>query len=220
MKYEEPKDMFNTISHTGPDGKNWVINSDKINEYWHEEYKDRLKFLDLSLAIEGSIDQLICARISEKMDHFLDRVVLTKMDFSNKILIMKTILSKDDLYHNKDLRFEIGEDKILVDKLFKLHINKTIQIIEDIREVRNHSVHSHQFVFGRDNKILKRSKIKPLEFSEELDKEELLIKGHFVLWILNLFTDSLNHINKNSLLNYYTKYESILKTFAEKIESA
>ncbi len=207
MKFEKPKGILGNVPKA-------------INSSWTKEYSERVLFIDLWLSLEQSIINLICKKIDIDFlkEDFLRKVILNKISFNDKISILKNICKEEDYLNKLEITFEKEEKKngknFLITKYFKIHFGSFIRIIEELRDVRNFSAH-HDRPISYNGKIHIPKKDNPLE-DNEMDREEFLIKSHFILWILYTIEPN-SAVNKSLFIEYYHKYKDVLN-FAELIE--
>ncbi len=210
LKFEYPTDIMKELEPFESDGEKWVLNPKKFHEIWTEEYKERTRFLDLALAIEQQIDMLITRFLTDDSikSYFIEEVILNKVTFEQKVSILASILKEELPMLNKNICFENLEKNVISISKFKVKTNKLLDVIKHIKNIRNHTVHSHKPIFN-DESIILNSK-RQVDFNE-IGKEETLIKGHFALWLLQL-TEKKPYINEQSLITYYHKYNDSLKS--------
>lgn len=176
-----------------------------------------MKFLDLSLSIESSIDQVISTFFTSDFfkSYVMQNLIFDKIDLRDKTQIFKSILEDKNLHSlmmpdSLTFRFDELREELIVDG-FTITVGKLIETIDRVREIRNISAHSKLLSFSEKN-IFKRNRYK-LFSDKEYNKEELLIKGHFVLWLIQCLIKN-NLIYPGGLLDYYKKYEPLLKSIA------
>jgi hypothetical protein len=95
MKFERPPNILNL-----PKG----INHKAFNDIYTKEYKERMRFLDVSLSLERSIDEFIGSFIIKDFSKYIEfeYFVLEKINFDQKITIIESILKKKEIFE-KDL---------------------------------------------------------------------------------------------------------------------
>ncbi len=205
LKFEFPNKIYNRIEY---------YNEEKFHQRYIDEYNNRMIFLDLSLSIEQVLSDIISIAIrmdNENRDFFLEEMIINRLDFRDKQEIIKNIFREN--YWLVILNYKkIDEKNISIGK-FNININKFIKVIEVIRNIRNHITHKSRILYTKDGKIVRSSRNKIFDY-KEYDREEVLIKGHFVLWLLYNLKRSSNLIDMIELINYYKKYQEVLSGIA------
>ncbi len=214
IKFEYPERIFNELKFKDLKGKTFIFSYSKFDELAYNEFQERIKFIDIWLAMEQKIEDIVSYRVQkDKFIHnFIKETILSKITFYDKILILKTIF-KVDIFATDMLNFSRKSDEEIIINKFQIKINKIFEILEELNLIRNQSAHSHKFFIGGDI-ILKQNRIDPFK-QEEINKEILLIKSHFILWIFYSIIDECNRINQDELEKYYKKYEKQLFDIAK-----
>lgn len=216
LKFEYPNGIIKPIKIKDLDGTVMVANLKAFDEIYDNDFKERSRVLDLAFSIEFAIDQIICYRISEDffIHDFLEDILLSRIDLMDKREILRSILLEDEYFHSDSLNFKHMDEKNLKIDNFKLKINPFLEIIKEVIEIRNNIAHQKRPVFSVRGTIIKYSKTHFAKLSE-INKEEFMINGHFVLWILNSICKD-NYIEGKALEAYFVKYKDILN-YAELI---
>ena len=215
MKFEWPKGIYKTISFKDRDGSIYIWNKDKFNDRAFNDYNERIKILDIALALEFNINQIIGMAFFENVGLYLhfEGLILNKLTFESKIDIFENLLKNPILFYllkgSDNLDIEQSNNGIKVSK-FILNVNKSLKLIRDIKDIRNSTVHHISPIFAGEKIVRKTKKYFSIK---QYDKEEILIKGNFIVWILSLFFKK-NSLNEDSLIKFYEKYQKVLKDFA------
>lgn len=220
MKFECPKGIIKVIPVTSPvDGKEYILNKDKINEIYSKEYESRMVLLDLAFSIEDSLNKILTNIFIPKTELIYDTkmdfemILLPRLTFDAKIEIFNYILN-DELvcYHlikNKNINLTLSEHKLINISQYSINKDKFIEWFIILKTIRNQCVHNFFPIAGGDLLCL-HSKTKPFTLNQ-YNKDEVLIIGHFVTWILYLSLRE-NNIDHKIFYNYCKKYERILKS--------
>lgn len=217
MKFERPKDLFDFSKPQKIGDEEFRYNEVAFHRAWEKEYQERIKFLDVALPLEGAVDYFISKVLFDDFirGYFMVEMILSKIDFDQKITIFESLIYNFEIFKgtiSSPLNFEkISDKEIKVDN-FYIKLNKLLYEIRLIKDIRNHCVHRHRPIFGKDI-IIKESQKKLYEH-KTFDKEAVLVKGHFILWLFNLIHKD-PFMRLEGFINYYKKYQDILKEIAE-----
>lgn len=212
MRFERPKDIMKDFGPVEIGGEQFKLNPEAFQRQQEKEYMSRLVFLDLALSMEGEIDEIIVRPITKDVikSDFVEETLLSKISFEQKINIFRQLLKQPFPGSERVFNIRVLKNNEIIVGDYKIRINRFLGVIRLVKEVRNHAVHKHRVFIAYDKIMLHGS---DRQASQEYDKEEVLIKGHFCLWIINLMKTN-SWINEESLKAYFEKYKEILSSIA------
>lgn len=217
MIFEWPKGIYKQIPYTFSDGTKGIWNLKKFNEDADYDFKERIKILDIAMGIERKLNEFIGnIFIPDGLTYFqFEEVILNRVNFEGKIDIFEDFLKNSSLSYllleNKNFVIKLTAKNEIVINNFTLNINVLIKSIKEIKDIRNNSVHIYSPIFGKDTIFRRTNRHLGMK---EYNKEEILIKGNFILWVLQLAQKE-NWIDENVLTEFYKKYEDILRKVAK-----
>lgn len=182
------------------------------------EYSYRAMFLHLSLSIERIINNIISSSITTtnyaKM--FSEDIILQKISLENKEDILKEILMNRLIGQGNKIILETKKKARKIEQApFLINFNKFFAQIEIIRKVRNHVAHSSRDMITIENIVLYPNPNYHPNKRDIIFRDQFLIKGHFVLWLLETFSEYKSLLNMDVLKQYYIKNKEVLKEIAE-----
>ncbi len=212
LKFEWPKGLYKPIPYTFSDGTKGVWNTAKFNEDAAHDYNERIKILDMAMGIESQLNEFIGKLfISNRLNYLqFEELILNRISFEGKIEVFENLLKNLALSYlflnNKKFTIKFTENnEVIIDK-FIININKLIELIKDIKDIRNNSVHIYSPIFGKDTIHRRTNKYHGVKV---YDKNEILIKGNFIIWLLQRGQKE-NWINRAVLEEFYNKYKNVL----------